>query len=170
MATHWDHSFQANVEALLLVELQLLQGHPRLPDEFIVPKLVFVAHREAGGTKGGASEDWRSPGGVKGHRCFLPESFARHLLVGDPVVDEGLVPHGIQGGLQCLGAKLVGLRAEETRRSGGDVTDVRSVHYSTAHLTGSRQQVQLNVRVGESIRVHRLQTLRKKRRKFKLQK
>lgn len=41
-----DHSLQTNTEVLFLVKLQLLQGNPSLSDEFIVAKLVFVAHRQ----------------------------------------------------------------------------------------------------------------------------
>lgn len=39
-----DHSLQTNMEVLLLVERQFLQSNPRLADEFVVSKLVLVAH------------------------------------------------------------------------------------------------------------------------------
>lgn len=45
---------------------------------------------------------------------FLPESFAGHLLIRNAVVGQRLVPHWVQGVLQRLGAKLVGLRDSET--------------------------------------------------------
>lgn len=41
-----DHPLQADVERLLLVELELLQGHPCLSDELVVSELVLVADRE----------------------------------------------------------------------------------------------------------------------------
>lgn len=44
---------------------------------------------------------------------FLPQSFARHLLVRNAVVGQRLVPHRVQGVLQRLGAELVGLRDSE---------------------------------------------------------
>lgn len=37
--------FQAVVEVLALVGLQLLEGDPRLTDELVVAELVLVAHR-----------------------------------------------------------------------------------------------------------------------------
>lgn len=49
-----------------------------------------------------------------GEVCSLPESFSRHFVVGDAVVDQRLVPHGVQSVFQCLGAKLVGLRSRNT--------------------------------------------------------
>lgn len=49
-------------------------------------------------------------------RLFSPESFARHLLVADAVVDQGLVPHGVQGVFECLGAELVGLMGKKREK------------------------------------------------------
>lgn len=49
-------------------------------------------------------------------RPFSPESFARHLLVADAVVDQGLVPHGVQGVFECLGAQLVGLMGKNRKK------------------------------------------------------
>lgn len=43
-----DDPFQAYAEVLLLVGLQLLQGHPGLPDELVVAEFVLVAHRDPG--------------------------------------------------------------------------------------------------------------------------
>lgn len=42
--TYGDHSLQTNTEVLLLIKFQLLQGHPSLSYEFIVSKLVLIAH------------------------------------------------------------------------------------------------------------------------------
>lgn len=118
-----DHSLQTNTEVLFLVKLQLLQGNPSLSYEFIVAKLVFVAHRQP--------EDRRQRGltslcflksahravrrSCAAPRLFSPESFARHLLVADAVVDQSLVPHGVQGVFECLGAELVGLMGKKTQ-------------------------------------------------------
>lgn len=55
------------------------------------------------------------PGGSDGRR-FSPQGFARHLLVADAVVDQRLVPHGVQSVLQGLGAELVGLEGERKKK------------------------------------------------------
>lgn len=56
----------------------------------------------------------RTPRGSDGRR-FSPQGFAGHLLVADAVVDQRLVPHGVQGVLQGLGAKLVGLEGNKKK-------------------------------------------------------
>lgn len=122
--SHRDHSLQANTEVLFLVKLELLQGHPSLSDEFVVSKLVLVTHGEPGDRQRRGSIHFRrhthartrTPRGSDGRR-FSPQGFARHLLVADAVVDQRLVPHGVQSVLQGLGAELVGLERKQKKFS-----------------------------------------------------
>lgn len=72
----------------------------------------------------------------------VPERLPLHLIIGDAVVDESLVPHGVQGGFKGLGAKLVSLRArrEETHLSDMTKTEFR-LHvdeWMNRYLTGPR--------------------------------
>lgn len=122
--THRDDSLQTHTEVLLLVELQFLQSDPRLPDELVVSEFVLVAHRKPDkGTSGGRGTGvpgetlsrGTGPQGEGEAGWFSPESLAGHLVVGDAVVDQGLVPRRVQGGFQGLGAKLVGLRDKMNR-------------------------------------------------------
>lgn len=57
---------------------------------------------------------------------YLPESFARHLLSSDAVVDQSLIPHRVQSGFKSLGAKLVRLR-DSNRRQTWEMVFQRSV-------------------------------------------
>lgn len=46
--THRQLLLQADAERLGVVGLQLLQGHPCLPDELVVAEFVLIAHRDPG--------------------------------------------------------------------------------------------------------------------------
>lgn len=40
----------------------------------------------------------------------VPECFSDHILVSDAVVGQGLAPHGVEGVVQGLGSKFIGLK------------------------------------------------------------
>lgn len=42
-----NNSLQTHIEVLLLVHFELLQDHPGFPNELVMSKLVFIAHRES---------------------------------------------------------------------------------------------------------------------------
>ena len=52
--THRQLLLQADAECLGVVGLQLLQGHPGLPDELVVAEFVLITHGDPGGQ--GASQ------------------------------------------------------------------------------------------------------------------
>ena len=134
---HRDHSLQTNAEVLLLVKLQFLQSDSRLPDELVVSELVLVAHWESADRRCRVSLNFYTTGRIsqKEEEFFffcLPESFSRHFVVGDAVVHQSLVPHGVQSVFKRLGAKLVGLRSRNTTHVPDVPTKEKLFHFTVS--------------------------------------
>lgn len=63
------------------------------------------------------AEEGKGP--VSARNRALPQGLADHVLVGDAVVGEGLVPGGVQGVAQRFGSQLVCLEKQRRWRSVG---------------------------------------------------
>ena len=120
-----------------MVGLQLLQGHPGLPDEFVVAEFVLITHGYSGGQ--GASQfaskvreglqavgggvwagpaPWTRLGGVGEPVAggpHPPQGLSDHVFICDPIVSEGLVPRGVQSVSESFRSELICL--ERAKRS-----------------------------------------------------
>lgn len=65
-----------------------------------------------GGPRGSKEEWWVVQGEVPGVPKALPQRFADHVLVGDAIVGEGLIPGGVQSVAQRFGPQLICLEKQ----------------------------------------------------------